>query len=77
MMSLLGKKIQLRGISQKGKNRVRELGTMWIVFAECDFVLFAPNEKGPWLFISPENRAHSDKASRWIRTTNDIDFCII
>lgn len=39
-MSLLGKQIKLKGISQKGKNRVREHGSDWIVFAETDRVLF-------------------------------------
>lgn len=76
-MSLLGKKIQLVGISQKGKNRIREQGPMWMVFAECETVLFSPGEIGPWLFISPVGKLHSDKASRWVRVTGDIDFSII
>ena len=76
-MSLLGKRIQLVGISQKGKNRIREQGPIWTVFAETNTVLFSPNEKGPWLFVSPEGKTHSDKASRWIRLYDDKDFSII
>jgi hypothetical protein len=76
-MSLLGKKIQLVGKSQKGKNRVREQGPMWIVFAETPTVLFSPNEKGPWLFVSPEGKSHDDRSSRWIRAENDKDFIIV
>jgi hypothetical protein len=76
-MSLLGKKIQLVGKSQKGKNRVREQGPMWIVFAETETVLFAPSERGPWIFIAPEGKTHDDKASRWIRVTGDVDFNIV
>ena len=76
-MSLLGKSIQLKGISQKGKNRIRENGTMWTVFAEANSVLFSPGEKGPWLFVSPAGQAHDHKSSRWIRLYDDKDFSIL
>lgn len=75
--SLLGKQIQLTGISQKGKNRIRENGPMWVVFAVTDTVLFAPSERGPFLFVAPVGKNHYDKASRWVRITNDPDFTII
>lgn len=76
-MTFLGKKIQLKGISQKGKNRVRENGHEWIVLAETDTVLFAPNEHGPWLFICPHGTNQNHKASRWVRIYDDADFDII
>lgn len=76
-MSHLGKTIQLKGISQKGKNRVREHGDRWTVLAETDRVLFAPNNKGPWLFIAPLGSTQDDKASRWVRASGDSDFNII
>jgi hypothetical protein len=76
-MSLLGKIIQLKGLSQKGKNRVRENGSHWAVLAVTDCVLFAPNEHGPWLFVSPEGHDHSNKASRWVRAVGDADFIVI
>jgi hypothetical protein len=74
-MALLGKHIKLSGISQKGKNRIREHGDHWVVLAETDKILFNP-EPGPWIFTSPVGRGQNDKASRWIRANNDPDFLI-
>jgi hypothetical protein len=76
-MSLLGKTIQLKGITQKGKNRVREIGDRWTVLAETDVVLFAPNQHGPWLFLSPMGCDQNHKASRWVRASGDTDFTVI
>jgi len=76
-MSLLGKQIQLKGLSQKGKNRVRESGDRWVVLASTDYVLFSPNIPGPWLFVAPQNCDQNNKASRWIHATNDLDFLIV
>lgn len=76
-MSLLGKTIQLKGLSQKGKNRVRDFGSNWTVLAETDTVLFAPNEKGPWIFIAPVGKGQNDKGARWMRVTGDENFTII
>lgn len=75
-MGLLGKTVQLKGISQKGKNRIRENNNQWVVLAETDRVLFAFDKKGPWLFISPVGRGQDDKASRWINAIDDPDFLI-
>ncbi len=75
-MALLGKSIQLKGISQKGKNRVRDHGGQWTVLAETERVLFKPDTAGPWLFISPIGEGQDHKASRWIRANGDADFSI-
>lgn len=76
-MGLLGKRIQLTGISQKGKNRVRQHGNLWTVLAETDRVLFAPSSNGPWLFIAPLGLGQNDKASRWVRASGDTDFNVV
>jgi len=76
-VTFLGKTIRLKGKTQKGKNRVRENGETWTVFAETDRVLFAPNNVGPWLFISPDGKNQDDKTSRWINGLNDVDFEIV
>jgi hypothetical protein len=73
-MTLLGKQIKLSGISQKGKNRVRELGDRWMVWAETDRILFSPTQFGPWLFVSVVGRTQDDKSSRWVRVSGDNDF---
>jgi hypothetical protein len=76
-MTFLGKTIQLKGVSQKGKNRVREQGHEWTVLAETDVVLFSPSKKGPWLFVCPVGKDQNDKSSRWIKATDDADFIIL
>lgn len=76
-MAHLGKTIQLKGISQKGKNRVREQGDRWTCWAETETVLFSPENKGPWLFVSPVGKDFHDKASRWIKVAGDADFMVI
>lgn len=73
-MSFLGKTIRLKGKSQKGKNRVRENGEMWFVFAETDRVLFAKGSPGPWLFVAPVGESQDHKASRWLHGATDSDF---
>lgn len=75
-MSLLGKTIILKGLSQKGKNRVRDHGNIWSVLAETDTILFAPTKKGPWLFIAPNGDTADSKAARWIHSDNDYDFIV-
>jgi hypothetical protein len=76
-VTLLGKTIQLKGLSQKGKNRVREHGDRWVVLAETDHVLFSPGEPGPWMFVAPVGKGQDDKASRWVRSVGDGDFTVI
>lgn len=74
---MIGKTLTLSGISQKGKNRVREHGSLWVVYAETDHVLFAPGKPGPWLYIVPAGMQHDHKAGRWIHKTIDTDFHVI
>ncbi len=73
-MTILGSTIRLKGISQKGKNRVRECGEFWTVFASTDRVLFAPGNVGPWLFVSPKGQDQNHKSSRWVHGLSDNDF---
>lgn len=67
--------IRLKGLSQKGKNRIRELGSEWIVHTQVDRVLFNP-ELGPWLMVSPVGTDMDHKSSRWVHATQDKDFTI-
>ena len=76
-MALLGKQVKLTGLSQRGKNRVREQGDRWTVLAETDHILFAPNDSGPWLFVAPLGKGQDDKASRWVRAAGDKDFTVV
>ncbi len=67
------RKLFLIGKTQKGKNRIREHGSIWVVLNRTDKVLFEP-KPGPWLFIAPPGKNHLDKASRWVHETSDPDF---
>jgi len=61
----------LKGKTQKGKNRIRELGEEWILIREADSVLFN-HERGPWFFIRPAS-GKPDK-ERWIHSKHDVNF---
>lgn len=76
-MSLVGKTIKVIGVSQKGKNRIRENGDEWVVLAETDHVLFNPTQPGPWLFIAPPGMGQEDKPSRWMHLHNDPTFGLV
>ena len=67
--------VKLVGKSMKGKNRVREHGSVWTVHVITEKVLFNP-QPGPWLFVSPLGRLFQDKASRWVHQTDDQDFIV-
>lgn len=62
--------LRLKGKTQKGKNRVRELGNEWELVERRDSVLFS-QEKGPWLLVVPVS---NPEKPRWIHENNDVDF---
>ena len=77
-MTLLGKTIQLKGLSQKGKNRIRENSNQWTVLAETEVGLRVGglDPAVAWLFIAPVGCDRVHKASRWIKASSDPDFQI-
>lgn len=62
--------ILLQGKSLKGKNRIQELGVLWEVVCEKQFVLFSV-KPSPWLLLLP---LLNQEKPRWIHKTEDIDF---
>ncbi len=62
----------LKGISQKGKNRINQLGAEWSVLLVKDTIQFS-SEKGPWILIHAKSNI---QAVRWIHYSNDKDFKI-
>ncbi|CAB4196642.1 hypothetical protein UFOVP1290_162 [uncultured Caudovirales phage] len=64
--------MKLRGRTNKGKNRIRELGEDWILVKESETVSFS-SERG-WLMIQPIS--NPDKG-RWILSKNDPDFEVV
>lgn len=63
--------ILLNGLTQKGKNRIRENGEEWTVVEIRQSVLFT-SEPGPWILIESNKTKHI----RWIHSTHDKDFSI-
>lgn len=78
-MVIVGDRIALSGKSLKGKNRVREFGTVWRVAQVFEgYPLFSPNECGPWLLVEAmrENTNERLMSTRWIHGMHDKDFFI-
>lgn len=66
--------VQLRGNTQKGRNRIREAGTdLWEVSTVADFIL-ASKERGPWMLVHPEGH---ENMSRWVRMKGDFHFKVV
>lgn len=63
--------IFMKGKTQKGKNRVREQGSKWMVMFIRDSVLFS-SLAGPWLMVASMDspKVHT----RWVHIKNDVDF---
>ena len=75
------KRVILEGKTRKGKNRVHELGTAWLIDQVRDRVAFAPSEQGPWLMVFPESCRENCQSTlcnhaRWIHGQNDKDFTV-
>jgi len=62
----------LKGKTQKGKNRIRELGSEWVLERTANTVLFDARP-GPWGFVSPVSNPDN---ARWIHLQHDNDFDI-
>lgn len=69
------KQIRMTGITQKGKNRIRENGELWDVLQEADRVIF-DSAPGPWAFVAPRGLGREANGSRWVNLRSDKDFLI-
>jgi len=68
--------IKLVGKTQKGKNRVRELGELWRIVEVTNEVLFS-SVKFNWAKIEPialDNNIRQSNTIRWIHLIDDKDF---
>lgn len=66
--------ITLKGITKKGKERIKRDGETWKVLRMCNTSLpFAPTDNGPWMFIESEKT----KDTRWMRNKDDPDFLVV
>lgn len=67
-MENVNEKIQLDGISQHGKNRIREHGGIWTVVRRSSSVTCLESEPG--VFV----RSSKTGDTRWIKSVNDPHF---
>ena len=66
--------VKLIGLSQKGKNRVREHGKHWFVLRE-EPVIAHPEFHGACLLIRP-CCDFGNENMRWVQAINDSDFIV-
>jgi len=68
----VGKKVRLTGITQHGKNRVREQGDTWEVIRMNPTVAFKTKAPGPFMLL----QATQSINMRWVSTINDDNFSV-
>jgi len=66
--------LTLRGMTQKGKNRIKENGVKWEQLCAPRTSKFLGD--GRWVMVHPVNH-HNDNNDRWISFDNDKDFQIV
>jgi hypothetical protein len=70
--------VKVRGVSGKGKNRVREHGKFWRVVGETDSAVCRQGQRA--LLVFPVGQTWTDSCVggwwRWVSLTNDPDFFI-
>lgn len=72
-MKAVGDSITIRGISQKGKNRVREHGNSWkIIRSEETVTIFVGLGNTPGFLLEAP-----DGYWRWMRKEDDADFEVV
>jgi hypothetical protein len=70
---MVGCIITVKGLSQKGKSRVNECGSEWLVSHATNRVAFS-TERGTWLFLRSIKK--HPNGGRWMLKDDDKDFKI-
>jgi hypothetical protein len=68
---MIGKILTLRGVSQKGKNRVNENGKRWMIL-QVEESIIVSKRSGPWFLVG----SCSSNDFRWIQQNDDLNFVI-
>ena len=68
----VGNKVKLTGITQHGKNRVREQGETWEIIRLNPTVGFNTKAPGPFMLL----QATTSINMRWVSTVNDDNFSV-
>ena len=68
----IGDLLLVEGISQKGKNRIREQGNTFKIANVAERVSFS-DKSGPWLLLGSLNPNHG----RWVHVADDQHWKIV
>lgn len=68
--------IALAGISNKGKQRVKQHGAAWRIIQRRATVLFS-DKAGPWLMVVPDQHVDASESARWVHALFDADFKVM
>ena len=69
---VVGDVLALKGITKKGKDRIRSFGPDgWTIKKIEEFIDAFPGQKGPWLLIVPK---FGESAQRWVHAEADRHF---
>jgi hypothetical protein len=70
----VGSRMVLAGKTRKGKNRIHEHGTEWVIEEITDKVGFS-DHRGPWALVTPVASEHPKRndSSRWINLNHNED----
>lgn len=72
----MDKIIFLKGITKKGKQRVKQWGDEWFILKSAASVLFS-DKKGPWFFIqAATDITETGGSTRWINAHMDENFVV-
>lgn len=70
--------VSIRGKSNKGKQKIKHFGELWVVVGIADKVQFT-HVRGPWINVRSTKEIDDNGESinvdfRWIHATDDKDF---
>lgn len=76
-----GQVVSLRGKSNKGKQKIRHFGELWVIVGIQDTVQFT-HVRGPWINVRSTKQRDEDGNAvnvdfRWVHETSDTDFEIL
>ena len=69
-----GEIVTLQAKTKKGKDRINQQGSKWLIEAITESVLF-DDKKGVWLGLS--SKRASNEGFRWVHFTDDENFLVI
>lgn len=64
----------VKGISEKGQQKIKQWGDEWVILCERQFVMFN-HKDGPWYFIQAStDMTETGESTCWVHGKDDPDF---